>query len=428
MPLKSPPKDWEIPELEVDVRPAPQQSKTMDSSLMPTEDVFEAELVPTSIATDRRLPVSVCLSEREHFDDADSLCLPDLDLAELPRTKCKNDEASSLPWPTLLPLAPAEQTVNAEQVQSQVPWGAPPTQLLATPVYAFWVFRGQRQLMRRIVEQRKAIVVLEAQRHEIALEWFEAHRTQLRTDGRFSKEFAILEKIEQQYQLTASEYNRKRAEGLGAGQQLREQLARASEQLEHQRCEAAQLNVQREQARMALQREQAKRKRLDIDCRAGLIDNSSLEARSASLDVAIAQAQTQLKSIDTTSNERQQAVHRAQLEVRRHEDLQRTLERREQVQLEITQVGMRNVLNAADNAKLEIMQRALSQRDNGLIDTAACRQLMLHEGALVTEVQKLAMLLAAFDAFDRTRVRQGLWLLLVTVGSLLVALVVRWAA
>jgi hypothetical protein len=410
---------WDIPDLVLDSHPASKSLKAVAVSSERDESLFELEILPNVVTTTANSSTVENESQVRGFDESS------LDLGELPQRERSSHTDPNERWPSLLSIRPQEQIVDDSRVSALIPWGEPPNQLFATVAYALSVFRGQRRLTKQIRSQQEVVLASEHLRAKLAIEWFDSHRTQIEADSRYCEALVVLETTEREYLANEDRFQKRRADGTSKRQQLLDQLTRIKAQVERQRNAVIEQNGEYERAVVALQRDQAKRKRLDIERRSGLIDSESYGTQCSCLDEAITHAQIQLASIDTSCTEMKNVERQIALNLRRCEDELSSIERREQAVNVTIEVGLRDVWNAVNNAKVNIVRLIIANRDSTLFERERRDQLLLQEEVLLREVVMLAELLRGMKAFDKRRVRQGLCLILVCLTLFIEPLLAR---
>lgn len=331
---------------------------------------------------------------------------------------------TSRPWPT--GSTPAQTTIGAEKPQAASVYGSPPERLLETPAYAWLVYRQQTKLKRDVSAAQLRLEQAERERDVALARWVDVQRQALEQDERFQRMFQGLQGDETG--IVAAKHDLQQVDADAARDE--EQAGSAAAELQR-RIDAATAQCQTQSAACAdgertLAREKAKRKRIDIEARAGTgPDASTLDARIAAADRAVAAATEQLELCRQGSIAANRELDAARLELRRFEDRARlkTLTVA-QHQLRVKH-GLATTEQLLTSKKAEIGRALLALRDPKFLDDATRDILLQHDAAVQSALDAYHSLASCLDSFDRQAVRKGLWIVLGTLALFLLLSLLR---
>jgi hypothetical protein len=330
--------------------------------------------------------------------------------------------SASQPWPSA--LTPARVDLDAEQLQRASPYGEPPEHLFETPVYAWLVYREQTKLKRELAAAQLRLEAAEHARDATLATWASAVRLALEQDPRFARMFEGLKSEETGLDAANRDLERARAEVArdqqesgNEGGELQRRIAATDEQCEAQSRLCA-------DAERALAREHAKRKRIDIEARAGTaLDAATLEARIAEADSAALAVSEQLGLCRQNLAAAERNREAARLELRRLEDRKKragyeSAQEQQRVQRELAATQRTLTVKQAD-----IGRAVLALRERKYLDDSTRGQLLQHDAEVLSLCTEHQSLMVQLDSFDRQAVRRGLWLAIGTLAlGLLLAL------
>jgi hypothetical protein len=361
------------------------------------------------------------------FDLEDSLDHggADLELLVTPKSSATKDGTES-PWPH--GTTPDPLSIGNEQVAEVTPYCDPPRHLFETPAYALLVYRDQMRLKREVAMAQMRLAHAERERDELLARWIDLVRPQLAIDERFARIIESLNSEEVRLQGAFEDAAHLSAESANDRQALRESVRELRTRLEASARACAADSEELTRAELGLTREQAKRKRVDIDARAGLdsLDPSTRRLRIATADSAVRAATGQLEQARQRSAMANLAREASALELRQTEDRLAHAERMANEKASAVQEGVKAAETALRRRKADIGRSVLALRDHKFIDGATLEALIRWDAAVLhmaTEHQY--MMRTMMNGFNRKAVRHGLWLIIVAIALCLSGIVVR---
>lgn len=411
----------EIPDL--DVAPLPTSRKrTIQAAPSPDLqlDLMAAQEPAQPSRGARARPTSGDLT----FDTEDPLELLPLGALELESTgsMAAVDGAAAgldVSWPALTTGLDASVSPSDDLVEACVPWGVPPKHVLAAVVYAFWVFHGKQRLARQLKAQSTTARELEHQRNAVAVEYVDKHRHLFEGDARYAPAQSRLAEIEAHANAETAQYARPVAPESGALQELERRIETHKEAID--RLTKA---IEQHKARLNLletdcERRRARRKRLDIEARSGQLGEVDHARACLEEESAIAQCLAELARVRAEVTRLEQDRLRLEFEVRGIQDETTAQIRQIRTREAASEAQLRATMDAAMNAKLDLLRTAVAHRDRlRLLDSVRLELLALEE-PLTRARLRLAAIAQAQNAFDRRRVKQGLQLLIACIALLL---------
>jgi len=423
MAAKDRPDPGEIPDLEVGPTILPK--KGLQKQARP---LVEIELEGVGSVTSPVGDLATDYLATSTSDAFDALALEagrKIDVELTDRAVSANATSDRMSWPKLDSADTSRVQVPEDEVDRCVPWGKPPTHLFETLAYAFWVYRGQRDLSRRIRGQEATVAIRLRARNDVSCRVFDAMRARLVDDPRFEKDLKPLLAIEAQYQSTATDYNQARDQITADLKQVADRRSEIEGQLAEAQIGIVAQTAERENLSQNLAREQAKRRRIDIDARSGLLSAAEHANLCSDQDTTIENLSGRLVSTNEAMTRQTQEQQRLLLQVRGIEDEQKVLVRREKLKQDAVQVGMLSVLDAAEKAKLQMLRHVIALREERLLDAVTRERLVELDTALDQALFELAVMVKAYSRFDKLRVRQGIRLLFLCIALVLSPLVLR---
>ncbi|NLE86057.1 MAG: hypothetical protein GX607_06625 [Myxococcales bacterium] len=338
--------------------------------------------------------------------------------------------ASPPPWPTGVTPRDEELPVVPEEIRSLAGFGAPPSFLFATPIYALRVWRRRRALGVRVAEARRALGALEKERDERVMHVAETARARLEGDARHHTLMLELRAHEAAIAEGEAALSSSAAELEERTRELERQLDELAETL---RDQGASVDRARDEVRAIegrLERVEGRHKRIEIERRA-LLDVArrklgpaggalppemvgplaELDAREAALRPELEEARATLEAArarrDAAVSARE-LTHQRALEVRARRD---AFTNRRTQELAGPTRALEEARARRSTALVELGRAVLAQRGHVPVDEALLEPLRVLDAQVRVAAAELQRLRLARAAYDEPAARRGAWIL-----------------
>jgi hypothetical protein len=452
-----PPTDPEIPDLDLDFAPgAGRTSKAMpsgatagfpaakndalsfDASL---DDDFLGPGLNSAAPSRQSVRSRPATNDSFSFDAGldDDFLGSDLDLAsgsdDTRSPKWQTDGQSQVVkdrrWPTGTTPEPGSAQIGPEQVQPLVGWGPAPTSWWQTPLYAYLVFLGRRDLSRQLEPITRELRQVETRRDDCLSTLASSLREKLVDDPSFHGALQPVQASEVVHHQASSQLQQVETSSANELQSLDRAIQAAQTRLAELESELRAAQAALQDAELNLKREQARYQRLGIERRNIEQADTGSETAAARVAEISQQAEALLPQIESArllDQSRRAAMTVAQRSIEEKQSELGQLTRRKSVlnrsytsQVNQASAAMSGASLQQRRALADLGRAVLQARGRTPVDESTLDELVRYDDAIATLWMREQVYLSALESYDRHAVRRGLLLagtfLILFIGS-----------